>query len=105
MLRASGVAAAIGQNNVPLLPGAAELAKQEVQSRLAVQNRRLLASDACGPIVDLLVDPQTSGGLLAGVPASRADTCVMALGAAGYQAAIIGFVEPISDELPLVRLD
>jgi len=93
MLRASGVNATIRLDSVPLLSGAAELAEQGVQSTLAPQNRRALPSDARGAIVDLLTDPQTSGGLLAGVPPGRAEACVAALRAAGLTAAIIGFAE------------
>lgn len=93
MLRASGVGAAIWPDAVPLLPGAAELAEQGVQSTRAPQNRWALPANASGPIVDLLADPQTSGGLLAGVPTARAEACIAALRAAALTAAIIGFAE------------
>ena len=43
----------------------------------------------------LLVDPQTSGGLLAAVPESMAAACVSALTLAGYEnAARIGTITP-----------
>ncbi len=104
MLRASGVSATIRPAAVPLLPGAAELAEQGVQSTLAPQNRSPLPANARGPAVDLLADPQTSGGLLAGLPPGRAEACVAALRAAGLQAAIIGFAEAAEPESSPLRL-
>jgi selenide,water dikinase len=91
MLRASGVAAVLWPDLVPVLPGALELAAHGVESTLAAENRRLL------PAVDarsaLLVDPQTSGGLLAGIAAEQAERCVDELRAAAIQAAIVGLVQ------------
>ena len=41
----------------------------------------------------VLFDPQTAGGLLAGVSGDRAEACLAALAAAGYvQAAVVGEV-------------
>ncbi len=53
---------------------------------------------------ELLVDPQTSGGLLVGVPAIRAARCVGALQDAGIEAAEIGEIEPIQEGQPPIRL-
>ena len=41
MLRASGVAATLWLDRIPMLPGALELAAQGVESTLAPDNRRL----------------------------------------------------------------
>ena len=75
MLQASSVGAVLWTDAVPALPGARELAAQGVESTLAPQNRRVLAGSATGPVSALLFDPQTSGGLLAGVPAGKAEAC------------------------------
>jgi selenide,water dikinase len=93
MLRASGVGATVWPDQVPALPGALELAAHGVASTLAPENRRLLGSAATDPRTALLIDPQTSGGLLAGIAPDRAEACVDALRAAGMQAAIVGVVE------------
>ncbi len=103
MLRASGVAATLLPDDVPLLPGALELARVGIESTLAPENRRLLPFAERGPLIDLLIDPQTSGGLLAGVAAGRAPTCVAALLAAGLEGAIVGKVEPHAGG-PVLRL-
>ena len=96
MLRASSVSAVVQPDAVPLLPGALELVRQGVESTLAEQNRRALPSKVRGterdPRFDVLADPQTSGGLLAGIPAARANACVAALRQAEVSAAIIGTI-------------
>lgn len=105
MLQASRVGAVVWPDRVPALPGSLALAAHGVESSLAPDNRRLLP-DADGEArTALLVDPQTSGGLLAGVPANRADACLRALLAAGEPAAIIGAVETPRQGAPLLRLE
>jgi selenide,water dikinase len=74
--RASGVTLVIRAAAVPVLPGAREAVAREVRTGGAERNRKYLE-----PLVDwgrtgeadraLLVDPQTSGGLLVSLPASR----------------------------------
>jgi selenide, water dikinase len=93
MLRASGVGAVLWPDRIPSLPGAVELAREGVESTLAPENRRLLPGGGASSRVALLVDPQTSGGLLAGISPDRAETCLAALRDGGMQAAIIGVVE------------
>ncbi len=102
MLRASGVAAVLYPARVPALPGAPELAAHGVESTLAPENRRLVEWTGHDVATCLLLDPQTSGGLLAGVTPERAETCVAALRDAGVAAAIIGVVESGG---PSIRLD
>ena len=68
-----------------------------IRSSLHAANQQALADYAIAqPLLadmrlGVLVDPQTSGGLMATVPAARADECVQTLRQAGYaEAAIIG---------------
>jgi selenide,water dikinase len=105
MLRASRVAATLWPEAIPVLPGALELAAAGVASTMAPQNLAALPQAADDPRTALLVDPQTSGGLLAGVPAARADACLAALHDAGLQAAIIGVVEAVAPGTPPIRLE
>ena len=97
MLEASRVSAALWPTAVPLLPGALELAERGIESTLAPDNRRALLGLGNEPRTALLIDPQTSGGLLAGVAPARTEACLNALLAAGLTAAAIGIVEPVGD--------
>jgi selenide,water dikinase len=93
MLRASGVGAMLWPDQLPALPGAVELAAHGVASTLAPENRRLLPGVEITPRAALLFDPQTSGGLLAGIAGDRVETCVAALRSQGIAATVIGVVE------------
>jgi selenide,water dikinase len=102
MLDASGVAAVLRLESVPVLPGARALAAHGIESTLAPDNRRFLGD---APDTALLVDPQTSGGLLLGFPPARAVTCLEALRDQGINAAIIGEVEPARNGGPRITLE
>ena len=91
---------------LPLLAGATYCAEHGLLSSQHQHNARAYAALQnptawrAEPLLPLLVDPQTCGGLLASVPAEYAEGCLAALQAAGCRhAAIIGFV----DELPAPR--
>jgi selenide,water dikinase len=93
ILQASGVAAVIWPDRLPALPGALELAAHGVESPRAPENRKLLPGVGADARTSLLTDPQTSGGLLAGIVGDRVDACIAALRDAGVAAAIIGAAE------------
>lgn len=95
MLEASGVAARLRLDEVPLMSGAMELAAAGIGSSLQPANLAAMSWRMTAPQdarVALLSDPQTCGGLLAAVPAEQAKGLVAALCAAGHQAALIGEV-------------
>ncbi|MSP50672.1 MAG: selenide, water dikinase SelD [Alphaproteobacteria bacterium] len=95
---------------VPALAGALELLDQGFASTLAPENRRArcaLAEDggwAGTPELDLLFDPQTAGGLLAALPADRAEASLAALRAVGETASVIGTVTAPADGVRPLRL-
>jgi selenide,water dikinase len=107
LLSASGVAADVRGADVPTLPGVPALAREAGMGGAAKRNRAYVGSRAHGSVPEhverILVDPQTSGGLLIAVPAARADALVAALQREGTPcAAIIGTVregEPGAIEL------
>lgn len=95
MLEASGVAAQLRLEDVPVMVGAAELAEAGVGSSLQPANLAAVSWRMEAPQdvrVALLTDPQTCGGLLASVPAGEAQALVARLREAGHQAAVIGEV-------------
>jgi selenide,water dikinase len=98
MAKPAGVDIALVPAAVPLLDGALDCVRAGIFSSLQPQNLRLRraladARAADDPRVALLFDPQTAGGLLAGVPADAAEAVVAELRALGYaEAAVIGRV-------------
>ncbi|WP_346293148.1 selenide, water dikinase SelD [Sphaerothrix gracilis] len=90
MLQASQVGAELDLTVLPVLLGAREtlasgivssLQPQNAKAVLAIQNQRAISHQ---PDYPLLFDPQTSGGLLAAVPAAKAEAAIAALQALGY---------------------
>jgi selenide,water dikinase len=100
MLAASLAGAELDPAAVPFYPGALELAQAGISSTLLPENlalASLLRGAVDAPVRTLLFDPQTSGGLLAGVPADRAAACVVALRANGYpHAASVGRITGVA---------
>ena len=99
MLRASRCSAEVQLDNIPVLQGAPELMASGIESSLQLANEavltdvELLGINQAEPLFRLLMDPQTSGGLLAGVDAAAASSLIQELRCAGYdQAAVIGRV-------------
>jgi selenide,water dikinase len=99
MLRASKVSAVLDLDALPALPGALSLLGRGVRSTAHPENakarRAMWVGEAVAhrPALDLLFDPQTSGGLLLGIPADRGEALLRALRAAGSPAAaVIGVV-------------
>ena len=111
MTRPSGVDAELHLNALPLLDGAvacvqagivSSLQPANVRLRRALRNGEAFAQD---PRYPLLFDPQTAGGLLASVPAAKADACVQALREAGYaHTAVIGRITAQAEALEPVVL-
>jgi selenide, water dikinase len=99
MARASGVRVVLDAASLPALSGALGLAAAGVETGGAAHNRRFTAPaltvGATVPpeLVVLAHDPQTSGGLLASVPADGLQTVESALHAAGVTSWRVGRVE------------
>jgi selenide,water dikinase len=108
MLAASGATAELDLGRLPLYAGVAALAQSGIASTLLPENlalEGLLVSATDEATKAILFDPQTAGGLLAGVPAERAAACIAALHAAGYAGATaIGRVSAAPPSRPEVSV-
>jgi len=111
MLAASEADATLDPAAIPALEGALALLRGGLTSSLLDGNLAALAVldpgvAALDPaLAALLIDPQTAGGLLAGLPAERAAVCRDELCRLGYQAAEIGVVVARAADAPRIRLD
>ena len=111
MIKPSHVDVELDLGAIPFLAGAEETVAAGIFSSLQPENLRLrrairdVESASKDLRYPLIFDPQTSGGLLAGVPEERVHACVGELRNLGYtRTAIIGRVLPESDRLEPVRL-
>jgi selenide, water dikinase len=110
MVKASSVDVELDLGAVPLLDGALDTVRLGILSSLQPQNVRLRraianqAEAAADERYPLLFDPQTAGGLLAGVAAAKAAACVEELRQLGYAAAVIGTVKNASQRLESITV-
>jgi len=93
-----GVRIEIDSAQLPLLPGTARLAEDGFRTGGAARNRDWLGSrlavsrDVSPALVDAILDPQTSGGLLVSLDPKRAEAYEETLHRRGLRPAIIGRV-------------
>jgi selenide, water dikinase len=99
MARASNVSLALNVSNIPALPGALACLEKGILNRAHKTNAEYVSdevdfSSLPEPLRWLLVDPQTSGGLLLSVPNANAARVVEKLQMRFPQACVIGAVKP-----------
>jgi selenide,water dikinase len=102
MAKASGCVLGIDVNRVQLLPGALELVEQNTPGGGRTNREHFGAGVSIGPGLDerrvqLLFDPQTSGGLLVAVGEAYAQDALARLSLAGVPGHQVGTVEPASE--------
>jgi selenide,water dikinase len=100
MAEASGVTLDIAASDLPVLPGALDAIEGHFvpggagTNRIFVFEKMKWIRPKDDVLDTLIVDPQTSGGLLVAVPAARAEGFVEALRPSSPEAAIVGRVAP-----------
>lgn len=113
MQRAGFSGMALSLDRIPLIKGAATLSGKGISSSLYPHNAGNIAlngaamlGDGARPTIDLLFDPQTSGGILAALPRQKAEEICRKLRKAGYkQAAIIGQLTHNNAGITLIKTD
>ncbi len=105
MAEASGVTLEIEVAKVPQIKGALDYAKMGLVPAGTYKNRQYREKQVdCSGVeecyVDLLFDPQTSGGLLFSIPETEADSFLSDLAKQGIhtRAAVIGKVMPMAEK-------
>ncbi len=108
MASESGCSIRIDSAAVPLLPSVREYALLKTIPGGTKRNRSFRQKFVTGPrasdedLLNILFDPQTSGGLLAAVKAPQAPAALEALRSAGLAAAIVGEITSGSGQIELV---
>lgn len=95
MLKASSVNAQLDLSSIPVLTGAYEMIEMGIFSSLQEENIRLkhvisnIETISDHKNYPFLFDPQTAGGLLAGIPREKATECLELLKSAGYHSSVV----------------
>ena len=111
ILNQSGLSASLDLDAIDWADGAIELTRAGVFSSLYPETIRLAAtmrasgSTRLDPRFALLFDPQTSGGLLAAIPASRIGEMQDAAGRTGLKVPVIGVLSAAGPEGPQIAVE
>jgi selenide,water dikinase len=102
MAASSGCSLEIHAGRVPIIEGARALVRGNLPgggrtNREHFAHGVTVAADVAPDLVDLLYDPQTSGGLLLALDPAQANAIAAALESAGVAAAVIGAAVNASD--------
>ena len=104
MTNGSHVTLMLEARKMPLLPGARRLAEQGYltggcgRNRDYLKDKVVIDPGVSGPLAEIALDPQTSGGLLIALPLSEAAALLDDLHANGVEAAtIVGHATPLQD--------
>lgn len=109
MAEGSGVSIELQRQRIPLMSGALDLAEMGMIPGGAYRNRDYVAPfvDFGGfeddAIVDIMCDPQTSGGLLVAVKPEEAEGLLQKLKAVEPNSAIVGFAQSKGDKAIYIR--
>ena len=106
MARASGVVIAIDVGAVPILEGALDLVEQNTPGGARTNQEHFAGGvEAAGGLdsrrIQMLYDPQTSGGLLVAIAPEASDAAAAALSRAGVTAHPVGVVEARETSSPV----
>ena len=109
MICGSGMSVRVFSDHVPIIPEALEFASMGLIPAGAYKNREFresmieFAKTVERSLQDIMVDPQTSGGLLISIGNDQADTLIKALHDAGISDAVI-IAEVLKDPEEKIRV-